>query len=931
VRAHAYHDGVQQCLAGLLILMTMSACGGPTQSPATPAPVSSFVEPPPEPVPSWCLTAQCMRTLAAEAEAGGVRDAAVAWLGAAYRLEPRDEAFARWLDALAQTGQHRRLAQALAEAKAAGLHVEQLARHEGVAAPQDAALQSGPATADIHEAMQAELAGRLDDAIAGLAGAAEPVDLTHRGDLLWARGDWVAAREAWAAARIAIDERGGSMRLTPVERWRTSDLFWIGDSLVLVHTWTPVPHEENFWVTELRQWSVEDPPGLLRSLVLPEWAAQVRPSIDGRRLYALTPTGVDVLDFVDGHRVARLPLEVGDRTEFHINRDETHVLVRVGRAMELWSLAGELLERFELDGTTPTITRVYTGQGSHHDNILRDSPTWPVSSAMTNDLRWVAIGGSDSKVRLFDRKTGKHRVLEYKWVYEEWRHGGSNPDLNLPLDLRFAGDELVVIYRHGDLIRWRVHDGKPVRHFARACSKESVQWPDDCHVEDAKLSDDASRVVTGGSYGITTHVRDTSTDQTLATLTDQQLTTDHIAFADDGRVAFANTYGRPQIWSGTGDVLIAPWGLEHSESGPLSPSLSADGRYLSWLQKLETGIVWDLEQRRQLVLPIGEGERVASMADDGTRYAVDTGKGLALRRRDGVVEHRGDNRVARVEWFASDGHLAVLHRHEGADQFIDFSRDHVVNLQSSDHDDGRVHAVDAAGTHVLRLTDNMIELFDGASGKRTSARAANSIEAIAIAPDASWFAWLEKVRDESDGPTAVAHLLPLVRGGRLRTLSVPGWAKQLVVSPGGDELLVVSEDALTRWNVTTDEREPIDLDGWMWANDIRYSADGRWLFFAGYDRVTIRANSGRLAVVAIVHSLLDGSWMVMANSGAVDGNARAWEQLATVVDGPIDSVVLGGGLGWDRFAVAGLLGFVLAGQEVQPPLAASPRPVVEDE
>lgn len=865
---------------------------------------------------------------------------AVAWLGAAYRLTPSGEAFARWIDGLAQTEQQRGLASALAEAEAAGLHAEVLARHQGVATPRDAALQAGAAKADIHEAMRAELEGRIDDAIAGLADAEEPVDLVHRGDLLWARGNWVAAREAWARARIAVDERGGSMRLTPIARWRTDDVFWVGDSLILVHDWDPVPYEEDFGATELRQWTLDDPPRLVRSLVLPQWALQVQPSADGRRIYAATPTGVDVLDFVDGHRVAHLPLALGPGPKLVVTRDQSHVLVGVGRATELWSLVGERLDRFEIDGTTPTITRVYTGPGSHHDNILRDSPTWPVCTAITDDLRWVAIGGSDSKIRLFDRQTGKPRLLEYEWVYEERRMGGGNPDLNLPLDMRFDGDELVVIYGHGDLIRWR--DGKPIHHHSGSCSRdEASAWvnryaePGQTRVPTAKeqldcgraqygaLSNDASRVATGGSYGSITRIRDTISGQTVATLLDPELTGDHIAFADDGRVAFANIYGRPQVWSG--NTPTAPWGREHPETGPLTPSLSADGRWLSWQESYKSWIVWDLEQRRQLALPLAEGERVTAMAADGSRYAVVTNEGFELRRLDGTVEHRDDNRDIRVEWFARDGHLAVLTRYLQADQLIDLARGHVVDLHSSD-EAGVAHAVDAAGTRVLRLTSNMIELFDGASGARLSARGGHTTKAIALAPDASWYAWLEQ-RKEPDGALAVAHQLPLGRKSvRERSISVPGWAAQLVVSPRADELLVVSEDALTRWHLGSGESEPIDLAGYLWANTIRYSADGRWLFFAGYDRVEIRANSGRLPVAAIVHPLLDGSWTVISSSGAVDGNSGAWEQLATVLEGPIDSMVLPGSMAWDRFAVAGLLGLVLAGHEVHPPLPPSTPP-----
>src|SRR5690606_5060433 len=115
-----------------------------------------------------------------------------------------------------------------------------------------------------------------------------------------------------------------------------------------------------------------------------------------------------------------------------------------------------------------------------------------------------------------------------------------------------------------------------------------------------------------------------------------------------------------------------------------------------------------------------------------------------------------------------------------------------------------------------------------------------STQAIALAPDASWFAWLEQ-REAPDGhPSAVARVLALdPKPGRERSLALPGSAHQIVVSPRGDELLLIG-DVVTRWRPATGEHESIEL-GYIAANHVRYSTDGRWLFFAGYDRIDIHA------------------------------------------------------------------------------------------
>jgi hypothetical protein len=896
--------------------------------------------------PEQCETARCWAKLAEARRSEGVEDAAAAYLGRAHASEPAEASLRAWLEALAATGQQRRLALALAEAEEQHPELVAELRAKAGTPGTDRAIAPGEPSGAVRTALVAELDGRIDEAIEGLRASSEPADRVRLGELLWRRGDRAEARRAWAAARIEIDERGARMRMVAVERWYTEGMLWSGDRLVLIRGWRPVDYAEQMHATELQHWSVGARAELVRSVVLPGDTGAVVRSQDGERLLGATAEGLDVIELAIGRTVSTPRSLAGDRVAVLATAGlgaRALVLVAVGTGAELVAADGDLVDTFELRGTTPTITRVYTGEGTHHDNILEESPTWPVSAAIAEDGRWVAIGGSDSKVRLWDRKRGSSRELAYVWSYEERRHMGGNPDLNLPLDLRFVkgGRELLASYRHGEVIAWRTSDGRRVRTIRGTCSvaeatvevnrfvpvgaPRQVPTAEDregCgHATNARFSADASLVATVGT-GV--RVRDTDTGKGVAMLVEPELPTDMLAFGPDDRLAIANIHGRPRVWSREGGVA-APWGTGEPPSGPITPRLDASGRYLEFDLR-RRWVVWDLEQGRDVSPVQREGEHTLAIAPDGSRLvAVGPVGGMQLRRRDGTVEWSRDVNDTTPGFIA--GGKLVMSRYQGEVRVRELESGNEVVL--ADAGTGRRYAASADGGRLLFYDYNEpLRVYDTERGELLLVLDVRARYGV-MAPDGSWIAWLE-VPDDQRPETVACWRRIADPAERVIRIPVPGWAKLLAAAPGSDELLAVTESAIVRWRPQEGWQRPIEGMGYVSANEIRYSADGRLLRFEGYDRIDVRENADGLPRIGTLFPLLDGGWAVMSEDGALDGSETAPEHLMTVVEGTAGDVLLHGGtLGWDRYAVEGLWAQLMVGRRVAPAIEAAPRPVVK--
>jgi hypothetical protein len=547
---------------------------------------------------------------------------AAASLGHAYAMDPSASTLTDYLDALLSAGRLRR-ARAVLESPAAAALID-LSPYRARVGPEvpDRAVAPTAAPAPIRAAMATDDPHRLAQA---LEDSDEPKFWADLGASWRRHGEAVLARRSWSRARALVDERGGTMRLEPVVPWPTRAVSWQGDRLVLVRD--PRPSDRGVFAigTVLETWRHEGRPGPKRRVYLPPGTEPlIASSIDGSVVVQVDAGGVSVHDAVTGVRLRSMKIE-GDSVDALAvagEGDRPYVLVATDLGTTLFDAEGDVLDTFVLEGTTPTIMRVYRmGKGTRHGNVLQDSPTWATALAASADARWVAIGGSDGKTRLFDRRSGRTRLLAYAWTYHERRHHGANPDHNAPLALRFVDEDraLMVLYPRGDVIEWRTSDGKKLRHASGRCSVQETRelglsgmrgssshrpTPEEqaaCGMApDGALSLDGAMAVTSGALDWGIRIR--SVDGTpIAGIVDESLPEDRLAFGPGGRLALADVYGAMRVWTPGGDVVRISDGP--AEKGPIRPQLSDDGRHLRFIVQREP-VVWDLFERRRAEPPV---------------------------------------------------------------------------------------------------------------------------------------------------------------------------------------------------------------------------------------------------------------------------------------------------------------------------------------
>lgn len=928
--------------------LLLAACKpAPEPRAQTPDPAAPR-EPAPEAPPPACHDAPCWLAAAGSAEVAGLLDVASACRGRAFASDPTPARLLAWIAGMRQHGEWARARDSLTAAR---LTHSDPALLSAIDAELAALPARTPATTDapfspaLREALGLALAGAAKPAALGLhtllRGETRPAALSEAATVIadQARGDaelqtW--ARGLWARARVQLHEQGARLELLPVDTWMVRGVTWSGDKLVL-----------------LRNVGVLDTAGLRLGLVT---LAAPAPGAPARRLYAAEPSEALTLS-ADGSTLIRgegprvllqrldsgetaPPIAAGERAAklISVGADAAlRVLGIVERSAVLWDASGGVVARFALDGTTPTITRAYTGEGTYHHNFLRDDPTWPVSLAISGDASTVAVGGSDSRVFVFDGAGRRRHVLKFSWDYVEHRHMGGNPDLNQPIALHLAApDELLAVHNHGDLIRWDLRTGTPRRHFKPDCDSAEASivanrftdpaappqapTPEQTRAcgraQSAAFSRDGSMVATGGVHGL--RVRDTSTGAGLAMLVGADLPDDMLSFAADGTLALVDLYGAVATWRrDQGLVQRVP----PSPSGPVDPFISRDGRVMR-AQEVTREHVWDLHTRRALPVKRAPDERVLAVAEDGRRVVVRTRTGVDLRdAATGAPQLRTPAPVGvrAFAQFSPSGHVLM--------DIQDTARS-VVLVDPQGRSTPLPFAAEASG---LQLGDDgslLAGLTHGQPAKvwRTATGALAQtlpadIRQLALARDGSAVAWL--AQPDPDKPRTRVGLRRIAGDpADDATLELDGWPGALALSPDASELLILVQGGkLWRWRPATNSQQLVEEIGLILISRLDYSADGRLILLAGYGHVELRRNLPALPLLATVYALVDGGWLAKSRAGAVDGSPDALASAVTRVTHGDTTRIFPGELGWDAAHVDGLVARALAGEDVQPLVA----------
>jgi WD40 repeat protein len=910
-------------------------------------------------------TAEDWLALAGEAQKLGKLDVANAHRGQAYTIAPKPETLRLWLEGLLAAGEHTQLRRVWADTRAVAAKggADLVARLDAQiaalpAAAPAATLAPAPVSAALRAAYEAELDGRLDDAAAAFdkalgswapaasatSATPDPYHLVHAADLWWQKGDTLRARQAWSKARVLFREAGAWSEVVPVHRWHTVQTAFHGDKLALVRLLQPIDSPSNA-MGELSLWSLSPSARpVLRSFSATSSMVSAF-SGDGRLVLQAEGGTVVVKDSLAGTVLRRIDTGLeGLRVLGAVGGGGSlSILAAAGPHVTLWNGHGDLASKHEIEGKTPTISRVYRMDGDGmHDNILRDSPTWIVSAAVSPDLRFVAAGGSDSKVRIFDRTTGAKRTLEITWKYTEHRHMGGNPDRNEPLDMGFTakGDRLVVAYRRGNLVTWDTSTGAKVAAVPPTCSlaegtimanryaaqgeKARVPTAEDLescgHATAARLSPDLRSIVTAGS-GV--RVRSVASGASAAFLIADGLPDDQLAWSPSGALAMVDLYGTVATWS-PGDKAARTL-VPKADSGPIDPKLSANGRFLSF-DVNDRDVVWDLVARKQLPLPARRGALLALSAD-GKLAAIREKTAVELRTLESgevlVRQPVPDNERAWAT-IAEDGKKALLLVEQ-------YPKQTIVLCDLEQRKCAPTAWPSAGGLPLLSADSRWLAMADpdGATHVRELATGKSVLDLgkdvrnVAFSRDGGTVAWVLHPDRSVRRVKANVRRLDARDGAPVPEIGAEGWPQDLAVSADGSDVWVLLEGSLIRWQPGVDSGTEYKEPALILAHRIAVSDSGKTLLLEGYDHVSIRSTGKDVPPLAKLYPLLSGGFLTVSAAGALDGSSDAPANVVTRFTREKETLVFDGLLGWDAAHVEGVLPRALEGESAPPPIATA--------
>lgn len=937
-------------------------CWAASCSPLPPPPPSaapSAVASTAEPVfvePMGPQTAEEWLALAEQADKLGALDVANACRGQAYTIRPEPQILEAWLTGLLASGEHS-LARSVWAERRTSVGGEVAARLEALFAKLPAPSKPGSlsppeATKELRAAYEAELSGRSADAGAAFAlatdAAPHPYHLVHAARLWAKNGDHLRAQRALSTARIALREAGATAELLTVHKWYTRQSLWLDQRPLLVRYLNSID-EPGQVMSETQIW----PPGPATEPLM-RFYSRLSPEVT-----VVSEGGQDLVQCERGTIFVRDALTGAVRRSFDTGLERISVLraagsgpgmtllAAAGPVITLWNGEGKDLGKLEIEGKTPTITRVYRTDAVEHDNILRDASSWVVSAALSADHRLVAAGGSDSKVRIFDRKTGAKKVLEYAWAYQERRHMGGNPDLNEPLTMAFSpqADKLLVAYSHGPLITWSPQTGTKLSFVDGKCAVSeatayvnrftpktephrapTAEEQQGCgRSKTAQLSPDLSTIATS-MWGV--RIRSAASGSPQAFFLEEGLPNDQLAFSSAGSLLMADLYGTMASWS---PEDTAPRKLvEHGPTGPIDPHLARSGRWLSFnLDRRD--IVLDLAKKKRVQLPIPDA-RLYALSSDGAVAALKTKEAIELREMGSgnlLVRYPVPAGEDAKVWLARGGKTALMRvsRYPKTYLVLCAAEKSGCDVLSFGADSDLVAITEDGRTVAAQDGNKALQIYDVAT-RKVLLDAGQDVRNVALSRDGGAVAWVTQPDRHKRHVIVRYQRLDKKGDAQLHEISAEGWPQDLALSADGEDVWVLLEGSLVRWRPAAGTQVEHKETAIVLAHRIHISEDGKTLFLEGYNRVVLRETGKDLRPLLTLYPLLSGGYLARSAAGAIDGTDDAKDHVITRVTREGETLVFDGQLGWEAARVDGLLPRALRGENVKPLIAfGSPKDV----
>ncbi|MBK8253436.1 MAG: hypothetical protein IPK82_12315 [Polyangiaceae bacterium] len=936
-------------LVGLLAMACSSAVP-PEKNPERPTMAASTTAPVAAIRAVHLFTAADWLAAADQAEKEGNIDVANACRGKAYQLSPSLDLLKKWMDGLLSTG-----AWSIAKAQLA-----QLAPPDNTAAARDyiASIQARidahptqsislnlePIPAQWSPALEAQKAGRWADALPMFDKAFTPESAPslheYVAQLAWQSGNHKTAAQHWTKARVLICEAGATLDLFSIEEAPKASFEPTTDGLVVFSSirtsFGPyIPLWRVQWTSSLDvndvRFRVNVADNLSGAMVIENGRYYIHPSERGIVVRETATSAVietidiglkqPTLEWVSGplQNLQFIAAQAGDVT--------------------VWDRVTKKVEKFTLEGTTPTITRVYrAGRGVYHDNILKDTPSWAVRAALSPDGRLLAVGGSDSKVRVFHRNGSKPQVFEHKWDYEERRGMGGNPDLNEPLDLRFneSGTELWAAFSHGETLVWNPIKGTLIRNINGQCSDEeasqyvnryqqpgvplavpSARDKEECgHRARASFSPDLKHVaILAGNWA----VRDTATFRVQTTLSSDAVP--DVRWASNGNLVGLGENGAVLHWvPSTGKTEgKTPESLKEHRYSVYDTFINDAGSIFSF-ESGKTWHVWNLSTgQKELLQPDAKLHAVSS---DGNTWIVRLPK--VVHVIDGNTKKviaayplsQGEETTGHI---SADGKTAILdvsvYPHSKL-VLCDLKNGECKPLPQGDDKD--VFSISENGKWAVIGKRNEPPSVVDLPAQKEVFSLSPATRSAAISADGKWVAWIE--HPDRDMRKVVIHRR-LLSSQKTESIDQVAWPTEIAIARDGSVVWALFEHGLFRWSGGDDRGTLFENNAFRLARHIQLSPDNKLMLLSGYGQVNAFALGAGPAPLATLRALRSGGYFIKSEAGAVEGSADAPDHLLTSASRGQEQLILSGRAGWDAAHIQGVWASALMGKIASPPIA----------
>ncbi|MFC4041523.1 NB-ARC domain-containing protein [Dactylosporangium siamense] len=486
--------------------------------------------------------------------------------------------------------------------------------------------------------------------------------------------------------------------------------------------------------------------------------------------------------------------------------------------------------------------------------------------AIAPDGTWLATGGRDETLRLWDTATGAERAR----LADHPR-----PVPVSAVAMAADGTWLAIASDDGTVQLWDV-----------ATDTERARLVDNIDpVYGMVIAPDGTWLATGGRDG-KVRLWDTATGAERAELAGYIDPVYAVAIAPDG------------TWLAAGgrDIVVRLWDVATgAERGRLAGhtrsvravAIAPDGTWLATGALDGTVRLWDVAtgtERARLAALAGPVHAVA-IAPDGTWLATTSDDGVVRlwdaatgAERTGLAGHTASVYAVAIApdgtWLATGGRDETVRLWDAA---TGTERARLADRARRVPVSGMAMAVDGAWLATAG-DDGTVRLWDVATGTERARLTglAGSVYAMAIAPDGTWLATTSF--DET-------RLWDVATGTeRARLTALAGAVRAVAIAPDGSWLATASDDGMVRlWDVATGaERVRLaGVAGSVYA--VAVAPDGSWLATAsfsetrlwdvatGAERVRLAGHTGSVSAVAIAP---DGSWLATAGD---DGVVRLWD------------------------------------------------------